>query len=211
MNDAEQNQGRNEPSLGAEPETPRRPNANYRLSRESAGSGEPTFYYSRERRLAKAPRAVRDLYKDEPPPRFNLLRPLIGSKPRAMMFGSIVLICLTMLVLSIFGYTGNTHSLAGNRLTVGAQKYQGTVVLSLTKTIPRGGLWGGGAPYTGAVDVAVSPANRTGDTPPVFFHRVFFSLAAAEEYRFSVPFDTEELLVVLQTEKNSLSLKIKVE
>jgi hypothetical protein len=193
------------------PPAGRRPNAAYRLSRETAREEEPVYYYSRDRRLAKAPQAVRDLYREEAPPRFNLLRPLIGSKPRAMLFGCIALICVTMLVLSIFGYTGGAYSLAGNSISVQARQYDGAVLVTLKKSPAKGGLLGGSEPYSGAVDVAVSPAARAGETPSVFFHRIFFSLESAEEYRFSVPFDSGELLMVLQTEKNTLSLKVKPE
>ncbi|MDR1575575.1 MAG: hypothetical protein LBS37_06175 [Treponema sp.] len=194
------------------PDTPqrRRPNAGYKLSKR-ADSDQLIFHYSRDRRLGKAPRSVRDLYTEEPPRRFNLLRPLIGSKPRAMMFGSIVLICVAMLTLSILGYTGAAYSLAGNSLFIQADSYDGAVMVTLKKTIKKTGLFAGDDAYTGAVDMAVSPANTgsNAEAPPVFYHRVFFSLESAEEYRFSVPFDSAELVMVLQTEKDTLSLKIK--
>ncbi|MDR2434822.1 MAG: hypothetical protein LBD47_09680 [Treponema sp.] len=198
-----------EPSLGA-PQR-RRPNAGYKLSKERTGGDQLNFHYSRDRRLEKAPQSVRDLYKEEPPRRFNLLRPLIGSKPRAMMFGSIVLICVTMLTLSVLGYTGDTYSLAGNSLFIQADNYDGAVMVTLKKTIKKNGLFAGDDAYTGAVDLAVSPANTGSNAvaPPVFYHRVFFSLESAEEYHFSVPFDSGELVMVLQTEKDTLSLKIK--
>jgi hypothetical protein len=202
---------------GEKPPAPR-PNAQYRLSGKRADGEDITFHYSRERRLEKAPQAVRDLYREEAPPRFNLLRPLIGTRPRAMMFGSIVFICMAILILSIFGYPGNTYSLAGNALSVQARKYEGALVVTLKKTVKKGGLFSDGGAYTGAVDVAVSPALRagapqgeTGEALPVFFHRLFFSLENTEEYRFSVPFDSDELVMVLQTEKNTLNLKIKLE
>ena len=190
---------------------PKRPNARYKLSGHTTGDEDLTFYYSRERRLAKAPQAVKDLYKEEPPPRFNLLRPLIGSRPRAMMFGCIMLICAAMLVLSIFGYTGGAYALAGNSLSVQARQYDGALVVTLKKAVKKNGLFPAEDPYTGAVDVAVSPATQTaaGEPPPVFVHRIFFSLESVEEYRFSVPFDAGELVVVFQTEKDSLSLKLK--
>jgi hypothetical protein len=207
MSEQEQDQAAGETS----PRLP--PNARYRLSRKNADGEELTFHYSRERRLAKAPQTVRDLYREDPPPRFNLLRPLIGSRPRAMMFGTIMLICVTMLILSIFNITGNTYSLAGNVLSVQARRYEGALVMTVKKTVKKGVFLSGGDVYTGAVDVAVSPALQAagGEAPPVFFHRIFFSLENVEEYRFSVPFDSGELVVVLQTETHTLNLKIKPE
>ena len=84
-----------------------RPNAKYKLSKPDGSPRDEehlTFYYSRERRLAKAPRPVQDLYAEGKRPRFSLLRPLVGSKPRAMLFFSIVLLCAAILALSVFGY-----------------------------------------------------------------------------------------------------------
>jgi hypothetical protein len=58
----------------------------------------------------------------------------------------------------------------------------------------------------------VPPAARAaGETPPVFSHRVFFSLENAEEYRFALPFDSDELVMVLQSETTSLNLKLRPE
>ena len=213
MSDDEQNRDADH-ETGSAP----RPNARYRLSRETGGGEELRFHYSRERRLEKAPQAVRELYREEAPPRFNLLRPLIGSRPRAMLLGSIVFICVVILFLSVFGNPGGGHSLAGNTISVQARKYEGALIVTLKKRAAKGGFFSGGAAYTGAVDVAVSPALRAGvpdgeagETLPVFFHRVFFSLEQTEEYRFSVPFDCDELAMILQTEKNTLSLTIKPE
>ena len=190
----------------------RRPNAGYKLSNERVDGEQLNFHYSRDRRLEKAPQSVRDLYKDEPPRRFGLLRSLVGSRSRAMMFGSIVLICAAMLTLSVLGYTSDTYSLAGNTLSVQADNYEGAVMVTLRKTLKKSGLFPGGDAYTGAVDIAVSPSrtDTSAEAPPVYYHRVFFSLESAEEYRFSVPFDSGELTMVLQTEKDTLNLKIKI-
>jgi hypothetical protein len=192
----------------------RRPNAGYTLSSRKVNEDEITFYYNRERRLAKAPQAVRDLYREEKPRRFGLLAPLIGSKPRAMMFGSIVLICAAMLILSIFGYTSDTHELDGNQLAVRALRYEGALMLELQKTVKKGGLFGSAqAAYSGAVDIAVAPALREGAGGgglPVFSQRIFFTLEPKEAYRFALPFDAEALALVFQTEQKSLSITARV-
>ncbi|GHV95573.1 hypothetical protein AGMMS50293_18930 [Spirochaetia bacterium] len=184
-----------------------RPNAKYKLSRQDGDEEHLTFYYSRERRLAKAPKPVQDLYAEGKRPRFSLLRPLVGSKPRAMMFFSIVLLCAAILALSVFGYFDTSYSLEGNRLSIQALRYEEAVIVALKKSIKKGA-----SAYTGAVELAVSPVQNAGDTEqPVFYHRIFFSQETLEEYRFAVPFDSKEMLMVLQTEKNTLSLKIKPE
>jgi hypothetical protein len=64
-------------------------------------------------------------------------------------------------------------------------------------------------PYTGAVSIAVT----AGDTLPegVFYHRIFFTLESQEQYRFSVPFDSDELTFIFQTEKRTLNMTVKPE
>jgi hypothetical protein len=63
------------------------------------------------------------------------------------------------------------------------------------------------------VDIGVSPAAPAGSDLaefPVFTHRVFFSLAPEEEYRFSLPVEAEELAVILQGEHDTAQIKLKV-
>jgi hypothetical protein len=183
-------------------EEKQRPNAKYRLSNENANPEGFTYYYSRERRLAKAPQAVRDLYNDEPPKRGGLLRSLLNSKPKVMMFASIVIMCVAILFLSTFGYTGSAYELDGSKLAVQAVKYEGVVIVAVRKTINKNFVSRFSSPYTGAVSVAVT----AGDTLPenVFYHTIFFTLESNEQYRFSVPFDADELTFFFQTEKKAL-------
>lgn len=197
-----------------------RPNANYQLSKQNPGKDELVFYYNRERRLAKAPQAVKDLYREEKPKRFGFLAPLLGSKPRAMMFGSIVLICVTMLILSVLGYTSDSYDLEGNQVAVQAIRYEGTVIVALKKTVKKNALFRSAGAYAGAVNIAAfpakansgqdpSPSDELTEVPPVFIHRLFFTLEPQEDYRFAVPFDAEALALVLQTEKKTLSITIR--
>jgi hypothetical protein len=198
-------------------EKPERPNANYRLSHENANPDEMTYHYNRERRLAKAPQAVRDLYKPQKQPRrFNLLGPLINTKPKVMTFASIVIACLAILAISIFGLASDTHDLDGNQLTVQAIKYEGIVIITAKKSVKKNMLRRIVKPYTGAVDIAVSPALKTGQKQvyrqeEIFLHRIFFTHEPQELYRFSVPFDSGELALVFQTEKKSLGITVKPE
>ena len=192
---------------------PKRPNAKYRLSKENITEDQITYYYNREERLSKAPQTVRDLYREEPPKRFSLLRPLTGSKPRLMMFGSIVLICAAIMVLSVFGYTSSSWDFDGNQVSIQALKYEDTVIVALKKSIKKNFFGMTAAAYTGAVNIAVSPAGMDrGELPGgIFYHRVFFTLEEREDYRFTVPFEEDELILVLQSERKTLSVKIKPE
>jgi hypothetical protein len=191
------------------PKTGGRPNAEYRLSHENQNEEELVFRYSREGRLAKASKSVQDLYTEKPKPRFSLLKPLVGSKPRAAMFGSIVILCAAIFVMSVFGFLDTDYVFGGCRLKAGALRFEGNTIVSLKKT----GVKNKNA-YTGAVDIGVSPALEAGTEAregdyPVFFQRVFFTAAGEEEYRFAVPFDSEELILVFRGEKETLNIKIK--
>jgi len=197
-----------------------RPNANYNLSKPDGADPvreeNLTFYYNRERRLEKAPQAVKDLYDEKKTAgRFNLLKPLVADKPRAAVFFTIILMCAFIVIVSIVNKTGGSYSLEGNKIEVTGIRFEGATIVVLTKTVKKNS----GNAYTGAVDVAVSPLNNVsggaenddGENYPVFYHRIFFSMETSEEYRFAVPFDLPEQLLILQTEKNTLRIKYKPE
>jgi len=200
-----------------------RPNANYKLSKPDgpnpAAEENLVFYYNRERRLEKSPQAVRDLYAEKKTG-FNLLRPLIADKPRATVFFTIIFMCAAIIIVSIVTKTGGAYLLEGNRIEVSGTRFEGATIVVLTKAIKKNTV----NAYTGAVDVAVScpggGANSgangvvnggAGEDYPVFYHRIFFSMETVEEYRFAVPFDAPEQLLILQTEKNTLQIKYKPE
>jgi hypothetical protein len=205
--------------MTGEGKEPQRPNANYRLSRPE-GTENPTgeeglhFHYNRERRLAKAPQAVKDLYTvKKKPSRFSLIGALVSTKPTAMLFFTIAILCAAMIVLSLVGFFDSSYLLDGNKLNIRGTRYEGTVIMVIRKTIKKG------AGYSGAVDIAVAPLAAPLVAPlaaaaedyPVFYHRIFFSAEADEEYRFAVPLDPPELALVLQTEKSTLKIKLKPE
>jgi len=189
-----------------------RPNQKYNLSRDdsSVPEGGLTFYYSRERRLANAPESVRNLYKEEKRSRFALFGALVADRPRRFLFLMIVLLCAVILVLSISGFLDTAYTLSENKLEINGARFEGTTIIVLKKNAKNS------SAYNGAVDIAVSvpmPLQEDGSLPsegdyPVFYHRVFFSAEKEEVYRFAVPFDHPELLMVLQSEKNTLQLKL---
>jgi len=206
-----------------------RPNANYKLSKPDgpnpAAEENLVFYYNRERRLEKAPQAVKDLYATkESHNRFNLLKPLVADKPRAMMFFSIIMVCAMLIFVTILNKTGGSYSLDGNNIVITGTRYEGATIAVLTKTVKKNSA----QVYTGAVDIAVYPVTGAGgadsgeakgdvngdaggDDTPVFYHRIFFSMEPVEEYRFAVPFDSPEQLVILQSERSTIHIKYKPE
>jgi len=191
-----------------------RPNAKYKLSKpDNAEAPEEglNFYYNREHRLAKAPKYVQDLYKEKTPTRFGFFGVLVADKPRKMLFFSIIIICAMIWLLAFLGYFGTSYALDGNKINISGTFFEGTTIIVINKTLKNKNA------YTGAVDAAVSvPVSLQDDAAkiennfPVFYHRLFFSLEKEEQYRFTVPFESPELLIVLQTEKKSLKLKLPV-
>jgi len=203
--------------LMSDNEEKKRPNANYPLSGQNVDENNLVFHYNRERRLTKAPQAVRDMYnKPQSPYRFNLFKPLVSTKPLAMMFGSIIVACICILIISALGLAGSSYNLDGTRISLQAIQYEGAVIVVVKKNIPKDILtrFSSAAPYSGAVDIAVQPVIKDGvdqKPEPVFYHKIFFTLEPEEIYRFSVPFDARELAVIFQTEKKELRVTVKVE
>ncbi|MDR1899920.1 MAG: hypothetical protein LBQ55_07935 [Treponema sp.] len=183
---------------------PRRPNAGHPLSPEKNTGEEMVFRYSRARRLERAPKKVRELYQPSPRKKFGFFRSLTATKPLAMLFGSVMVLSAITIVMAIYGGAENSRIMDGNRVSVTAMKYQGSTFVVLTKR--RRDAKGA---YTGPVDMAASPsAEKGGEEPlPVFENRLFFSLKAEEEFRFSIPFEAEELIVVLQNESSTADLR----
>ena len=181
----------------------RRPNANYNLSPDKQSDTKGlNFYYSRERRLEKAPEALREFYNNDKTLRSGLFYSLTADRLRRFLFAMIVLFCLAILILSLFGYFDSSLSLDGNKIEITAAGYEGTSIVVLNKTIKNKNA------YNGAVDIAVSVAVKEGEDYPVFSHRIFFTTEKEEVYRFAVPFENPELLMVLQSENDSLQIKI---
>jgi len=189
-----------------------RPNAKYKLSKPDDAKvpeGGLPFYYNREHRLAKAPKDVQDLYKEKKPNRFGLITVLIADRPRKILFFSIIVICAMIWMLGLLGYFDSSYTLDGNKLKISASAFEGTTIVVINKTIKNKNYNKNKNAYTGAVDVAVSVPVQTENNSPVFYHKIFFSLEKEEQYRFAVPFESDELLMVLQTEKNTLKVKIE--
>jgi hypothetical protein len=187
----------------------RRPNANYPLSEKKTGDNELVFYYSRERRIANAPKNVQSLYGEVPQKKFGFFRVLTATKPLAILFASIMILCAILLIISVLGLNDPSHALGGNAVTVSAIKFQGETIVIMTKTAKDKS-----AAYTGLVDIAVSPAAPEGADPaeyPIFTHRIFFSLNPEEEYRFSLPFEADTLVFVLMGEQDTAQFTLKTE
>ncbi|MDR3138259.1 MAG: hypothetical protein LBT95_01155, partial [Treponema sp.] len=124
-------------------------------------------------------------------------------------FVSIVIMVVFISLASLLTGSGRKIVLEGNTLSFSALRFQGLTYLAIKKTCKEES-----RAYTGAVDVAVSIAlsgAETGESPPIAGQRFFFSLNPEEEFRFSVPFEAPELLVLVQTERERKTLKLRAE
>ena len=216
--------------------TKQRPNANYKLSKPDnieIPNDELNFRYNRQRRLENAPQIVKDLYNEPKKMRISFFGVLLADKPRRMLFFVIIILCGIIMALSLLGYFDTSYFLEGNRIEISGTIFEGTTIILIKKTTANTVF------YTGTVDIAVFPIIRessdagfsfddlnedTNLTPPVgstdqnihrqsqiYYHRIFFTMENEEIYRFAVPFDSPELGIVLQSEKNTLQLTFKPE
>jgi hypothetical protein len=190
----------------------RRPNAGYELTNRPVNE-EPVFYYSREKRLEKAPSRVRELYED-PPKRRGLFRALTATKPLAILFWSIMALSLITIAMGTFGNFGNTPYLGGNRLSVESRRGDGETFLVLRKEL-REKRWA----YKGMVELSVSPLPATGENGPedagrretvlpVFTQRIYFSSGKEEFFPFSVPFEADTLLFRMKGGRRNIHFSV---
>ena len=68
--------------------------------------------------------------------------------------------------------------------------------------------------FIGSVDAGISPENNLKNNdiiPPVIIQQLIFTDENPQEFRFSVPFTAERLILVLQNKNNELKMNIKVQ
>jgi len=166
---------------------------------------EPEYYYSRERRLSRASSAVRELY-DSKSGKISVVKRLFGNRNNAMLF---IMIIITFAILNFVSKNTKTNTavkLGGNTVTIAILREEETLILDITKQSPKTG-----AAYTGEVEIAVSPAKvNKSETPPVFFHRVYFTTAGYDSFLISLPFDVSEneFILLLKTADEQKSVKL---
>jgi len=187
-----------------------RPNANYKLSRSENAPPENeslNFRYSRERRLENAPLEVQNMYRDNKPGKFGLFASLVADRPRKILFAIIVLLCLLILVLTILGYLDTSYTLAGNKLSIKAIRNESnTINIAIIKTVNNKDA------YTGMVEIIVAPRIKKKDEEyGEFPHRIYFTMKDEERYYFTVPFTDNDLVMVLQTDKGNIQIRLQAD
>ncbi|MDR1654682.1 MAG: hypothetical protein LBR96_01690 [Treponema sp.] len=202
--------------MGDEAGKRRPPNAGHELTNRATNE-EPVFYYSREKRLEKAPPGVRELY-EAPQKRKGLFRTLTSTKPLAILFWSIIVLSLITLAMGTFGNFGNAPYLSGNRLSVESRRQNGETFLLLRKEL-RGKRWA----YKGMVEFSVFPVPSGGEgglsvpaedawqgetVPPVYTQRIYFGSAKEEVFPFSVPFEADTLLFLMKGGRRKIQFSV---
>ena len=173
---------------------------------------ETVYYYSREHRLSRASPGVRAM-NDGKPIRPGFRGTLFATRGNVILF--LVIILFFGFVLA-YNFTGRDMErgvkFGKNKLALVINLTNEEIpVLGIVKNAPKSGEF-----YTGAVDIAVSPvlAKKSDvgeDTkmPPVFLHRIVFNPVESEMYRFSLPFEGTDFIVILKTEEEQKTMKIK--
>jgi hypothetical protein len=177
---------------------------------------EPVFYYSREHRLERASPRVRELNSSEFG-KMTVTKRLFGSRGNVTTFIMIIIACLMISFFSKYSQAITNVKLGGNTVTIAIIKEEEALILDITKQGPKTG-----AAYAGEVDIAVSPIKvktkvksesklNEGETPPVFYHRVYFAQAGYESFQISLPFDSNEneFLLLLGTADEQKSVKLR--
>jgi len=193
-----------------------RPNSGYKLSKEnhtrnysSENEGLP-FHYNRAKRLDRAPQTVQELYDEPRKSRFGIFRSLVSTKPNKMLLLTIVILCGFIYFLSFAGYFDRSYTIDSNKIFVKGTKFEDTVIIILRKNIQKTRTRNALQHYTGSVDLGISPVVAPGTEDfPVFYHRIYFTQDQEEEYRFVVPFNAQELIMIVQTEKSSIKITFK--
>jgi hypothetical protein len=167
---------------------------------------ELVFYYSRERRLARASEAVRAINEPGPAMKGGLVRVLFATRAGIVLFITIAVLCAFILFVH---YTRGRPDLqiAGNQLSISALGYSGSTYVEIRKKAL------GDDGYTGAVDLALSIPQKLVDAEtaaPIVNRRIFFTLEGQEEFRFSLPFDAPELILLVQAGDEIVSFQVKV-
>jgi hypothetical protein len=164
------------------------------------------FYYNRDERLAKASARVREFYEPRTK-KFGLFSSLTDSKPKAALFTVIVVMCL-MILFTTYLLPDSKHELAHSVIDASAMRYNNLSFIVLKKESKKKDA------YKGLVAVTISPveilANSGGKTK-LYNHTVVFSETKAEEFRWSIPIEANELLFLLQAGIDTTSFRVKVE
>jgi hypothetical protein len=164
---------------------------------------EIIYYYSREHRLEKASRAVRD-FNEGSAGRQGFFKTFARNKGNVLVLFTIVMISVMIMIYNFTSRSAETSlTLGNNSVIISIVEEESALVLSIVNSIP-----GGKDVYTGAIDIAVTPVLQ-GEGVPALAHRIFFSLDTPETYYIVLPFEAARIMVILQTEYETVARTIR--
>jgi hypothetical protein len=169
---------------------------------------EPVFYYSRERRLARAPESVQALYRDDGKKHRGIFRSLTGTRSSAYIFMSIIILSAAMVLVYRVSNRDESNQVEGNELAFSAFRFDDNTFLLITKQRKDSE-----SAYSGNVEIAASPLaqkGETGENSPIHSERIFFTLKEQEEFRLALPFEAKEILLLLQCQDRQYKFTIPV-
>lgn len=88
------------------------------------------FRYNRERRLERASDDVRKMYEDGYIPKKGILRGLTANAGSRSVFFSILILCVAIVFLTMFGNRGDSVSLDGATAAIKAFPYDGSIYVT---------------------------------------------------------------------------------
>ena len=177
---------------------------------------DTVFHYSREHRLERASADVRSL-NEGTYGRTNVFKSLFAARGNRFVLAAVVLLIAFGLSRFASGaQQGQSVKIGGNTVIATIFPLEETLILGLLKSAPESGEL-----YTGAVDIVVRPSpnkTRTNDAASSgedaahdeFSHRVYFTLVDAESFQVSLPFEGTDFFVMLQTEHEQRTIRLKV-
>jgi hypothetical protein len=172
------------------------------------GDREPVFYYSREHRLRRASPELLAL-NDGKAVRPSLRKTLFANKGNVLVFITIVVFSILGMATSFMGREPKLK-LGGNTIALTVVREEGVLIMEIVKSFPDTG-----EAYIGEVAIAVSPViskSQAVEDVNLFTHRVIFHSVDSESFFISLPFDENNLMVILRTnndEQKAVKIKVK--
>ena len=158
------------------------------MSDDELNDGRVTYYYTREERLKKAPKSIRDYYNSPKPRRRGFFGIFTSTKPLTFLFLSVITLCVAIIMLSRFLTAEGVRSLGNNTVTVSVIGAGENSYITINKTSP-------GNAYSGAVDVAVS---LPGEGNQIYTERIYFGMEEEEIFRLRIPFGGKKLVILME-------------
>jgi hypothetical protein len=160
-------------------------------------NSDVVFYYSSERRKNRAALFEQNTKKSQ-----GLAKRLFGGRGNIFLLLSILGVFFIYMIgsRSSADQAQGSFRLGKNTVVLTALEQDRFFYLFIHKRVPFRG-----KAYTGLVDISAAPALAIGEGEPAYVtQRIFFSNNTPEIFRFILPFESDEVVVILRTEKETV-------